>query len=168
MRIYHPPDQSLRLSCKSDSAADGVRCKCKCGRGRGRGRQTRSGHPGLRSTTCVDSSAIATDGPSPIHSQTQVQCSQTIRKPRGKSFHRQSLPYQDWGSVKSGPCPHSVRTCIITVRLIGIPLPGPHTGRAVTRAAMPTAMTQACLRCKQQKRKCDRLLPVCSLCQRSV
>ncbi|OAQ85850.1 fungal zn(2)-Cys(6) binuclear cluster domain-containing protein [Purpureocillium lilacinum] len=31
---------------------------------------------------------------------------------------------------------------------------------------MPTAMTQACLRCKQQKRKCDRLLPVCSLCQR--
>ncbi|KAL3957230.1 hypothetical protein ACCO45_007808 [Purpureocillium lilacinum] len=36
----------------------------------------------------------------------------------------------------------------------------------MTRAAMPTAMTQACLRCKQQKRKCDRLLPVCSLCQR--
>jgi len=24
--------------------------------------------------------------------------------------------------------PHSVRTCIISVRLIGIPLPGPHTG----------------------------------------
>ncbi|UNI18604.1 hypothetical protein JDV02_004859 [Purpureocillium takamizusanense] len=36
----------------------------------------------------------------------------------------------------------------------------------VVPAIMPTAMAQACLRCKTQKRKCDRLLPVCSLCRR--